>query len=369
MTFARDVLARRCAELIDRLSDGTVDEAARDALLGDLARHQLEHVAPWRRLAEARGVDVRERIDLGALPALPTDVFRHARVAVHPAEQDVRVFRTSGTTQSIRGAHPLRDLSLYDRAARAAARTALFPDVGRLKLIVLAPSEREVPDSSLSYMLARFAEWFGLGETAWIWREGHLDVDALERTLRTATEAGHPVALLGTSFAFVHAEDALGPRDARFALPPGSRVMHTGGFKGRSREVAPDALRELLAARYELPPRHVVVEYGMTELSSQMYEPVPTAPTAPGAAQPGLLWVPGWVRATPVDPDTLAPVAEGEVGVLRIDDVANVDTPCCIQTSDLARRHGDRLEVLGRPPGAVPRGCSLAVDAALGGAP
>ncbi|MFW5926096.1 MAG: acyl-protein synthetase [Myxococcota bacterium] len=369
MNSARDALARRCAELIDRLSDGTVDEAARDALLGDLARHQLAHVAPWRRLAEARGVDVRERIDLATLPALPTDVFRHARVAVHPPEQDVRVFRTSGTSQAIRGVHPLRDLSLYDRAARAAARTALFPDVDRAHLVVLAPPEGEAPDSSLAYMLARFAEWFGLGATDWIWREGHLDVDALEGTLRAATEARHPVALLGTSFAFVHAEDALGPRDARFALPEGSRVMHTGGFKGRSREVAPDALRDLIAARYGLPPSHVVVEYGMTELSSQMYEPVPTAPIAPEAGPPGPLWVPGWVRATPVDPDTLAPVAEGEVGVLRIDDVANLDTPCCIQTADLARRHGDRLEVLGRAPGAGPRGCSLAVDAALGGAP
>ena len=37
---------------------------------------------------------------------------------------------------------------------------------------------------------------------------------------------------MGTSFAFVHALDLLA--GARFALPPGSRAMHTGGFKGRS---------------------------------------------------------------------------------------------------------------------------------------
>jgi hypothetical protein len=67
-----------------------------------------------------------------------------------------------------------------------------------------------------------------------------------------------------------------------------------------------------------------------------------------------------------VDPERLSPVPEGEVGILRIDDLANLDTACAIQTSDLAQRVGDGIELLGRAPGAVPRGCSIAVDAALG---
>jgi len=51
---------------------------------------------------------------------------------------------------------------------------------------------------------------------------------------------------------------------------------------------------------------------------------------------------------------------------LRIDDCANIDSVCCIQTADLARRLDDGIVVLGRARGAVPRGCSLAADQALG---
>ena len=58
---------------------------------------------------------------------------------------------------------------------------------------------------------------------------------------------------------------------------------------------------------------------------------------------------------------------EGDaVGLLRLDDCANLDSVCCIQTADLARRVEDGIVVLGRAPGAVPRGCSLAADQALG---
>src|SRR5690606_22282265 len=98
---------------------------------------------------------------------------------------------------------------------------------------------------------------------------------------------------------------------------------------------------------------HVVAEYGMTELCSQMYE---TTLREPGCAR--RLWLPGWVRAIPVHPESLEPVAPGEVGILRIDDVANVDTVSAVQTSDLARVLEDGIELLGRAPGAIPRGCS-----------
>ncbi len=138
--------------------------------------------------------------------------------------------------------------------------------------------------------------------------------------------------------------------------------MQTGGFKGRTREIAPEEMRGLLSLRYGVAETAIVGEYGMTELSSQMYETTLIAPE-----ETRRYWVPGWVRAVPVDADTLAPVDDGEIGILRIDDVANVDSVCAIQTADLARRVGAGIELLGRSAGAVPRGCSLAMDAALGG--
>lgn len=364
---ARDRLVARVAALIDRLADGGRDDAARDALLAELFAWQREHVETIARIAAAGHATGMTGV------AVPTDVFRFARVAAHAPEQDVRVFRTSGTTSGARGAHHLRDLSLYARAARAAARHALFPDVQRMRLIVLAPTEIDAPDSSLSYMFARFLEWFGARESRVAWRDGRPDVDALVQALDQAERARVPVALCGTSLAFVHAEEALGAR--RFQLAAGSRLLHTGGFKGRARAVAPDALLAQLAMRYGIDRACVVQEYGMTELSSQCYQTTLRDAMHPAAAR-GLpdareevarsFWAPGWVHTMVVDPETLTPLPVGATGLLRIDDLANVDTACAVQTSDLARATDTGFALLGRAPGATPRGCSLAVDAVRG---
>lgn len=347
----RDDLVRRAHALIDALSSGERDDAARDALLTDILAFQARVVAPYARLARARGARLDEARHPDALPALPTDVFRHARVAAHAPDLDARVFLTSGTTGGPRGSHSLRDLSLYDRAARAAARHALFPDVPRMRLVILAPDANDAPESSLSYMLSRFAEWFGEGDTAWAFREGRVDAARLIEALRGPTDRDDPVALLGTSFAFAHADDVLG--ETRVRLAAGSRVMQTGGFKGRTRELSRDAMHAMLRARYGVADSHVVGEYGMTELTSQLYE----------RGTPGVYVEPPWLRVTPVEPTSLRPVPEGGVGLARFVDLGNVDSAVAIVTQDLVRRTSRGIELVGRRRGAPLRGCSLATEA------
>ncbi|MET0385315.1 MAG: acyl-protein synthetase [Polyangiales bacterium] len=351
-------LASRIARFIDRCADGARDDATRDGLLEELALEQAVHVEPYRRYLTGE----KRRPRAFALPALPTDVFRFARVASHPPQLDLRTFRTSGTTAQARGEHAFCDLTLYERAARNAASHALFPETSRLRLCIMAPNEHEAPDSSLSFMLGRMIDWFGTEHSAHVWREGALRTEQLCSTLEAAQARREPIALLGTSFAFVHAEDALGER--RFQLPPGSRIMQTGGFKGRSRSIEPAEMLALLHARYGIPHSHIVQEYGMTELSSQMYD-APLLNQDPES--PRRFWVPGWVRAEPIDPLTLEPTVGDTPGLLRIDDLANLGSVCAIQTSDLAQRCEGGIVLLGRAPGAVARGCSLAVEEWLDG--
>ena len=328
--------------------------ATRDALLLTLADYQRAHVAPYARFSTQR-LGGRDIVSVDDVPALPTDAFRFARISSREPSEDVRTFCSSGTTHEARSSHALADLSLYDAAARAAARHALFPDHDQMALIVLAPHERELPDSSLSYMLARFVEWF-----------------------EHASAAHMPVALLGTSFAFVHAIDALHER--RFALPDGSRIMQTGGFKGRSREVEPDEMRRLLSDTFAIAPDLIVAEYGMTELSSQLYddslrtrvlgrEDLHTrdrgGPSTELRPRPRRLWAPPWVRVSVVHPETLRPLPPGERGLVRIDDLANLDSVAFIQTSDLGELDEHGLTLHGRASLAVARGCSITADELL----
>jgi hypothetical protein len=143
--------------------------------------------------------------------------------------------------------------------------------------------------------------------------------------------------------------------------------MQTGGYKGRSREVPAAVLRRDLARAFHLPESAIVAEYGMTELSSQFYEWTLRDP----AARHGVYVEPPWARVVPVDPETLEPVADGEVGIARIEDLMNVDSAFAVLAADRVRRvDADRkkksFELLGRAPGAPPRGCSIAIDELLG---
>jgi len=140
----------------------------------------------------------------------------------------------------------------------------------RYRCAMLAQPEAQAPTSSLTFMLARFAErWDPQGETHFFVRDGNLDVAGVTDAVRGACEAQVPVALLGTTFAFVHLADHLDAAAQTLRLPPGSVVMPTGGSKGRAREMRDDELRALLARVLDVRPAQVVGEYGMTELSSQ----------------------------------------------------------------------------------------------------
>jgi hypothetical protein len=230
---------------------------------------------------------------------------------------------------------------------------------------MLAPSPEELPDSSLSRMLQLFARAFGRDaprDRDYFIRDGVLELAALDARVSTALVRGESVLLLGTSFAFVHLLEAVG--EAGFRLPEGSRVMQTGGMKGRSREVDGAVLRDDLARAFGVDPRAIVGEYGMTELSSQFYEGTLRDPSK----EAGVYLEPPWARVVPVDPVLLEPVAEGAVGIARIVDLMNVDSAVAVLAADRVRRKGPGFELLGRWPGASPRGCSIAVDEILGAA-
>jgi acyl-CoA synthetase (AMP-forming)/AMP-acid ligase II len=215
-------------------------------------------------------------------------------------------------------------------------------------------------------MMELFARELG-GAASWHLAGGVVDVEGVLRACAEARQGQEPALVLGTSFAFVHLLDAAGASELE--LPAGSRAMQTGGFKGRSREVAAPELRGAIAARFAVPERHIVAEYGMTELSSQLYEGTLAHPSD---AEHGVYLAPPWLRVVAVDPSSLAPLPDGEVGIARIVDLANVDSAVAVQTADRVRVlpgrgvEAGRVELLGRAPGATPRGCSIAIDELLG---
>lgn len=333
-----------------------------------IARFQVRYVPGFARLVAARGSALDS---VASLPAVPTDAFRLTRVAVHPPEQDVVRFLSSGTTASERSLHALRSTRTYAELAPLFAREWLGADMGPLTVVALAAAPGPEPTSSLVFMMQLFMSAFDgraleagtsafdvNGTNRWLLHDGAVDLGGLRAAVRAAERRREPLLLLSTSLALLLLLEALAGE--RLPLPPGSVVMQTGGYKGRSVEVSSRELRERVALSLELPESSIVSEYGMTELSSQLYEG-----TVRSASHAGVHFAPPWLRVSAVDPISLDPVPEGAIGLARFVDLANVDSAVAIVTADRIRARDGGIELLGRDASAPPRGCSLAVEALM----
>jgi hypothetical protein len=330
------------------------DEARFSALALRLFAFQFEHCAPWRRFCRGRGRTPEGVDDWRDVPPVPTGAFKEVALRCFPAERTLRTFTTSGTSMAARGALHLDTLELYEASLLPAFRRHLLPEAGRLRLLVLAPSPDEAPESSLSQMFGTLLHALGAAGSGFYVANGRFETGRLVAELGASSE---PVGLCGTAFALVHLLEALERADLRLALPPGSRVMETGGFKGRSRELPRDALYATIEQRLGIGPARIVNQYGMTELGSQFYDSVLREPDAPRRKL-----APPWTRVRVLDPETGDDARPGDVGPIAVYDLANTGSVLAVQTADLGRRLGDGFELLGREPGAEERGCSIAVD-------
>ena len=320
-------------------------------LARELFALQFQHNAAYRKICEARGVAPGMVEHWTQIPAVPAAAFKELELtSLAPAER-VAVFHSSGTTEQkpSRHFHSAESLAVYEASLWVWFHHH-FGDLG--EAVFLTPNGKTAPRSSLVHMFESVRQRFGRPESAFtgtISSDGSWTVDfgsTVER-LKAAADSGRPLTLLGTAFSFVHLLDHLAENHLKFQLPEGSRVMETGGYKNRSRVLPKAELHALITEKLGVPRENIICEYGMSELSSQAY------------AMTGHFYFPPWARVQIISPETGCEVAEGETGIIRIFDLANVFSVAAIQTEDLGIRRGEGFELAGRAQLSEPRGCSL----------
>ena len=282
---------------------------------------------------------------------------------------------------------------------------------GKWQMAILTPPLLQAPHSSLVHMFETLRRELGSSGSRFVGRVTEdgtwaLELEAAVEVLRKASQEGQRLLILGTAFSFVHLLDHLAEQELWFELPPGSCALETGGYKGRSRSMPKAALHALIAERLGIPRGQIVCEYGMSELSSQAYDcaiafalrrggdgsspeettglhdmgtsrPHPDSRAQSKSECRGILsrlpslaprstlhaprsfHFPPWSRVQIVSPETGREVGEGETGLIRVFDLANVYSVMAIQTEDLGIRRGTGFALVGRAVLAEPRGCSL----------
>jgi hypothetical protein len=336
------------------------DDAFNDAALS-LFAYQYDRCIPYRRLCQNVGKDPSKIEHWREIPPVPVTAFKWLDLACKPISEAIRVFRSSGTTHGAarRSSHYLFDLELAEAAILPSFERHLLPEGRKRPIFILTPSPEESPDSSLAFMMGVVRRKFGKGSTRFYLRGGRLEAEPLFADLQ-ATDG--PVLLLGTSLSFVHFLDFLKSRALSLRLPAGSRLMDTGGFKGRSLEIPREELYPLYEARLGIAEPYCVNEYGMAEMISQFYDRIA------GRKGTRLFIPPMQVRTEVVDPRTLSLLPSGAVGLLCHFDLANLDSVFPLLTQDLGRKVDGGFQLIGRAADAEMKGCSLWIDRLLQGA-
>ena len=316
--------------------------------------YQLRYNEPYARYCRSLGVDeARLPGRWDAIPPVPASAFKDSTLATCDPAKAALAFETSGTSQGRGGIHYLETRELYDAALLAGFDRGMLADGARLRYFNIVPNPAERPQSSLGYMMAKVSNDRGDGNAGWYVRGDDLLVHAFVADVRAAAGEGIPVCIAGTAFGFVTLLDAFAKDDITVALPAGSRIMETGGFKGRTRVVSREELYAKLAMRFEIETSSIVAEYGMTELTSQYYD------TASSRTQARRVKAsPPWLRARVVNAAG-AGESDGIVGALVHVDLANRSSAVAVATEDLASRVAGGFVLLGRDEGAALRGCSL----------
>lgn len=342
------------ARILAAIADPAFDEPAFDALACTIFAHQFRWNAPYAAYARTLGVSEATLPQSAAdIPAVPAAAFKEAALTTAGVQNAALWFETSGTTQGRGGKHYLETSALYDAALLAGFDRAMLDDGARLRYLHLVPDPRERPHSSLGHMMAVVARERGDGHDGWYLHDDALDVERFVADARAASAAGIALCVSTTAFALVALLDELARRGITLTFAPGSRVMETGGFKGRTRIVGREELYARAAAAFGIAESAIVAEYGMTELSSQYYDSHASRATRTRVKS----WPP-WLRPIIVDPHG-RPVAPGIVGAIRHVDCANRSSVVAIETEDLGALTPAGLVLVGRERGAELRGCSL----------
>lgn len=354
-------------ELELRFRKGVDDPMGEDDF-NDLAlrifRWQYDANPTYQGFCRTRGHTPDSVEDWRDVPAVPATAFKFVDLVCGDPAASEATFLTSGTTEGgeRRGRHHVPSLALYRASALPPLRAHLVPEDAPLPILSLVPSPAKAPASSLSTMMGFTAEAWG-DPVHWLAdANGAPDAKAFVAAAREVGESGRPALVAGTAFAFVHLLDALARDGVRVRLPEGTRLMETGGFKGRSRTVGRGEFYGALEDRLGIELARMVNEYGMTELLSQLYEPV----LREGPSARGLHVPPPWLRVRALDPLTLEALPDGESGVLAFFDLANAGSVAHVLTQDVGAVGPEGVRLRGRSAGAEPRGCSLALEEFLG---
>ena len=307
----------------------------------EIFRWQAEHNPVYQRFINAFGVSGAAQVSADEIPLLPIRAFKESKLITRKTAHALQ-FKSSGTGNESRSQHYLPNPELYKKAIESEFYNHFERD--KYSLLCYAPGYSENPDSSLIWMMNELINNDTSGLSRFLPLEEPLKSSDIEDIINNKRK----IILFGAAFGLI---DLL-ENGSKF-LPKNSHIIETGGMKTYRREITKTELRNTLSKGFGIQKSQIHSEYGMCELSSQMY-----------AIGDEYFTSPYWVRVSVRNPENpfeiCSPGTEGKIGII---DLANLYSCPFILTEDrgVMDKNG-KFQVLGRWNNSDLRGCNFLID-------
>ena len=275
---------------------------------------------------------------LEEIPFLPIEFFKTNEIYCGQKSDSDILFLSSGTGNSIRSKHIVRDIKLYESSFRA-SYLKFFGAISDHVILALLPNYQEQGNSSLVFMVDALVSDSANNLSGFLLNEP----EEIEIRYKKACASGKKVVIFGVSYALLDlAEKQIDLKDAL--------IIETGGMKGRRKEISKKSLHLELMKGLNVP--FVSSEYGMTELLSQAY-----------SFEDGIFSCPPWMKVLFREVhDPLSLIQGSGKGAINVIDLANIHSCSFIATQDLGRNVPGGFILEGRMEQSDLRGCNLMVD-------
>jgi len=329
--------------------DNGDDEGFNSLALREFQLH-YHTVAPYRRYCQDKGVEPGSFRRWEQIPAVPSMAFKKFVMTSFPAEQAEQRYFTSGTTDALSKGRIMRDsggVELINTANGLLTREYLFPDVDRMKMLLMVPSPQMAPGMGMAVGLDVVRRMFGTADSAYLIGRTGLNLELLLKSIVEAERSGIPLVIVGSTAGFVYFLNACERDGIRFRLPPGSRLCDGGGYLDQFGECSREEFylksREVLGVE----EHHCVNVLGMGETSTNFFDNV-LRDNLRGNPVRRYKAIPPWTRTQIVDVETLEPVEHGSPGLLRHFDLINRSMVIAVQTDNVGFAVEDGFEIIGR---------------------
>ncbi len=239
------------------------------------------------------------------------------------------------------------DIELISTANGLLAKLFLFPDVERMKILLMVPSPKMAPWMEMAIGLENVRLKFGTPDSQFLISPLGLDIKTLVSALRQAEKAQQPLALIGVTGSFIHLFDACEKEGIRFRLPAGSRVCDVGRDKRQFGESSKDEYvrkcREIMGIEEDF----CINVLWTCENSTNHFDNVLKNHFS-GIKRDRCKEIPPWTRTTVVDTREFKRLPKGQTGLLRHYDLTNRVMALAVQTANLGFETEDGFEIIGR---------------------